>query len=570
MTDLQPGGEDGVAKLVDAYRLEVLRREQLEAELQSCKQLFMQTQRKDAEQRQETERELRGSEEKFRQLAENIREVFWIREVASDALIYVSPGFETIWGIPLDEDVSQRWCDSLHADDRGRVLSSLERRQLEGKFDEVYRIIRPDGSTRWIRDRAFPVRDGGEVRRIVGIAEDITAVREAEERLRQAQKMEAIGRLAGGVAHDFNNLLSVIFGYSGFMQEDLAPDDPLRENVEEIVKATRRASDLTQQLLIFSRRQTQTLQPLNLNELVTNTERMIRRVLGEDIELVFRPGASLGCVRADVSNLEQVLVNLVVNARDAMPTGGRLTVETANVELGKDHPLTHVAERQGPHVMLSVSDTGIGMDQATQSRIFEPFFTTKRLGKGTGLGLSIVFGIVEQHGGSIWVYSEPGHGTTFKVYLPRSELPAASARPGAARAPGGHETILLVEDEAQVRAIAQTILRRCGYRVLVAQSAAEALCLCQGHEPIDLLLTDLVMPQMSGAELARRLAVERPAMKMLCMSGYTDDAILRHGLVDSALAFLQKPFTSETLSTKVREVLGAPSSPGGDLARRAG
>ena len=528
----------------------------------------------DVTERNRAQRAMVQSEAQFRQLAENIREVFWVSDVAARKVLYVSPGFEAIWGRSSQSvlDNPLAWMEAIHPDDRERVKRASETKQLDGTYDEVYRIVRPDGSKRWIRDRAFPVRGGdGAVLRVVGIAEDITELRQTEEQLRQAQKMEAVGRLAGGVAHDFNNILSVILSYAQVAQEDLPPGHPLQEALGEIRRASTRAAELTQQLLLFSRQQVVAPKIIDLNELIANTEKMIRRLVGEDVQLVFAPGASLGQVRADPGNIEQVLMNLVVNARDAMPQGGRLTIETSNVEIDASFPRTQAGARSGPYVMLAVTDTGCGMDPATQARIFEPFFTTKERGKGTGLGLSTVFGIVQQSEGTIWVYSEPGKGTSFKIYLPRA---AAKPEPQVAApqlAPRGKETVLLVEDEEQVRAIAQTILKRSGYRVVLAQSARDALRICeQGGEAIDLLLTDVVMPDMSGAELARRLAESRPGLRVLCMSGYTDDSVVRHGVIKSQLAFLQKPFTPESLSRKVREVLNAaPVHADGDASAPA-
>jgi PAS domain S-box-containing protein len=427
---------------------------------------------------------------------------------------------------------------------------------------------RKNGSLVHVSLSLAPILDAsGQVIGVSKTARDLTAQHEAaaallstEAQLRQAQKMEAVGRLAGGVAHDFNNVLSVVLGYSGLLLDDLKAGDPLRDDVEEIRLAAVRAAELTRQLLTFSRQQVVSPRVLDLNETLAAQDKMLQRLIGEDVDLVSLLGANLGRILADPSSIDQVILNLVVNARDAMPSGGKLTIETRNVELDDEYVREHLGARPGPYVMLAVSDTGCGMDQATQARIFEPFFTTKEEGKGTGLGLSTVFGIARQSGGTVWVYSEPGRGSTFKVYFPRIEAEVNAARLSLAPATlQGHETILLVEDQAQVREVARDILERNGYRLLVAGSPGEALLLCEQHPGrIDLLLTDVVMPLLSGAELAKRAALLRPELKALFMSGYTDDSIVRHGVLESEMAFLQKPFTPESLAVKVREVIDAP------------
>ncbi len=387
------------------------------------------------------------------------------------------------------------------------------------------------------------------------------ALQRSEEQLRQSQKLEAVGRLAAGIAHDFNNLLSVVLGYAEELLVELPAQGPGREEIKEIKLAGERAADLVRQLLIFTRQQLLAPKIVDLNGIVENIGRMLGRLVGAQIELAFVPGAALGAVKVDPGQIEQVVMNLVVNARDAMPNGGKLTIATSNVELDESYAADHFAVVPGPHVMLSVSDTGLGMNRATQQHIFEPFFTTKPLGQGSGLGLSTVFGIVKQSHGNVWVYSEVGHGTTFKVYLPRADRDALPQAP-AELPQGGTETILLVEDEAQVRAIVKRTLERGGYAVLTASGPEEALKICETSLlPIDLLLTDVVMPQMNGRELAERIRVLRPTTKTLFMSGYTDDAILRHGVLDQGVPFLQKPVTPSSLTRKVRETLDAASSP---------
>lgn len=380
----------------------------------------------------------------------------------------------------------------------------------------------------------------------------------SQEQLRQSQKMEAVGQLAGGVAHDFNNLLSVIIGYSELALIDLDLGEPVGDHLQEIVKAGGRAAELTRQLLMFSRQQVLEPKVVDINVVLADMEKMLQRILGEDVEFVSNLQAGVGRVRIDPGSLEQVIMNLVVNARDAMPTGGRLTIETANISLSSDYSASHLGAKTGAHVLLAVSDTGLGMEKETQTRIFEPFFSTKEVGRGTGLGLSTVFGIVQASAGSIWVESEPGRGTSFKIYLPRVEAAVTAAvEAEVENILEGTQTILLVEDEDQVRALAANILRRRGYSVLEAAGSGHALLLSeQSSGPIDLLVSDVVMPLMSGPELARRLAEQRPAMKCLFMSGYTDDTIFRHGLLEARAPYLQKPLTPDNLARKVREVLG--------------
>jgi PAS domain S-box-containing protein len=417
------------------------------------------------------------------------------------------------------------------------------------------------GVTRWFQTIKVPLSlPGHDVRMMLGVGTDITPRRQLEEQLRQSQKMEAVGRLAGGIAHDFNNVLTAILGYSQMLLADLPEGDGRREDVQEIEQAANRAATLTRQLLAFSRRQVLQPQVLDLNALVENLDKFLRRLIGEDIDLRVSPAPDLWLVSADSGQVEQVIMNLAVNSRDAMPTGGKLTLETANVVLDAAYAQRHIAVTPGEYVMLAVSDTGTGMDEETQARIFEPFFTTKGSSQGTGLGLSTVYGIVKQSGGNIWVYSEPGRGTTFKIYLPRetrSGIVARAARPETTDL-RGTETILLAEDEDAVRALAAKVLRGLGYRVLDARIGREAAEIAAAHpDDIDLLLTDVVMPEYSGGELARMLQQTRPGLKVLYMSGYTDEAIIHHGLLASNIAYLQKPFTPDALATKVREVLSS-------------
>jgi PAS domain S-box-containing protein len=414
---------------------------------------------------------------------------------------------------------------------------------------------------------ATPLRDSqGVLRGCVHVSRDVTRRKQLEEQLRQAQKMEAIGRLAGGVAHDFNNLLTIIAGYGQILLDRLGPDDHLRGHVREIEKAANRAASLTRQLLAFGRRQMLSLQVLDLNAVVANMDRMLRRLIGEDIDLVTVCGEGLGRVKADLGQLEQVILNLALNARDAMPRGGKLTLETANAVLDETYARTHMDVTPGHYVMLAVSDSGCGMDAETKAHIFEPFFTTKEQGKGTGLGLATVYGIVKQSGGCIWVYSEPGRSTTFKIYLPRVDgdtEEAVEREKEPTVTVQGSETILLVEDEAEVRSLVRGVLESKGYTVLEARDGALALQIAEQHQgPIHLLLTDAVMPEMSGRELAEHLETVHRETKVLYMSGYTDNAIVHHGALEPGTAFLQKPFAPDALARKVREVLdGARQQP---------
>ena len=405
------------------------------------------------------------------------------------------------------------------------------------------------------------VDESGQVLGVASLVQDVTERVALEERLRQSQKMEAVGRLAGGVAHDFNNLLTVIMGYSQILTDGLPAVSRLKDATAQIRSAADRAAGITRQLLAFSRKQVLSPRVIDLNDIVLNLDSMLRRLIGEDIEVLTVPGRELGAVKADPGQIEQVIMNLALNARDAMPNGGKLTLETENVELDESYAREHEPLKPGRYVMLAVSDTGTGMSPETQAHIFEPFFTTKEVGKGTGLGLSMVYGIVKQSGGYIWVYSEPDRGTTFKIYLPRVDQPAEAV--GLEKRPAGvqrgTETILLVEDDAQLRALTSSVLAHCGYKVLSAAGTEEGLALCrENHREIHLLVTDVIMPGMNGRQLAEQVKKISPSTKVLYVSGYTSNAIVHYGVLDPGLSFLPKPFSLAALVAKVREVLDGP------------
>ncbi len=401
------------------------------------------------------------------------------------------------------------------------------------------------------KDRKFeshvqPVRDGdGAIQGVVGVALDVTERERLTDQLRQSQKMQAVGELAGGVAHDFNNLLMVVKGHAQLLLDRIPESSPLRLSAEQVEKAADRAATLTRQLLAFSRKQVLQARVLDLNDTVAGMIKMFSRVIGENIEMAFLPGGKLARVKADPGQIEQVLLNLVVNARDAMPNGGRLTIETTNVELDSIYAAAHTSVEPGLYVMLTVTDTGCGMDAATQARIFEPFFTTKGPGKGTGLGLATVYGVVKQSGGYIYVYSEINRGTTFKIYLPQVTADIEKLAPDTSkrRVTRGSETILFVEDEQSVRELVRDYLVGAGYCILEASDGVQALKVASAHPgPIHMLITDVVMPHLSGPELATKLATARPDVKILFISGYTDDTVFRHGVLEGGVAFLQKPF----------------------------
>ena len=637
----------------------------------------------DITRRKEAEQALRERDERFRQLADNIKEVFFLQDAHHRETIYINRAYEVIWGRSCESLYRdpQSFVDPVPAEDRPALFASIEKNR-EGEYsgDVEFRVVRPDGSVRWILAHAVPVRnEQGEVYRVAGVCTDVTERKKAESelkasedyhrtilenigdavfvadgagrfldvnpraceltgysreellslsvadtyppsqrdeardriaevtrgemtvrerpllrkdgtertvevnarplpdgrllstardvterkqlelQLRQAQKMEAIGRLAGGVSHDFNNVLTAIFGYVDLLREELPADSPAHQDLAEVRKASERAAALTRQLLAFSRQQV--LEPIVLepNGLIEDFEKMLHRVIGEDVKLRLALAQDVGNVRADSGQLQQVIMNLVVNARDAMPTGGSIILETANAELTEQYAELHQPVKPGGYVMLAVSDSGTGMTPEIKARIFEPFFTTKEKGKGTGLGLSTVYGIVKQSGGYIWAYSEVGRGTTFKIYLPRVDAPAEPlTKPKETGSLAGTETILLAEDDAILRPLARELLRKLGYTVLEGEDADSALAAARAHEgPIHLLVADVVMPGPSGRELARHLAAIRPRTKVLYISGYTDNAIVHHGMLEPGLHFLQKPFTPAVLARKVRDVLDA-------------
>lgn len=449
----------------------------------------------------------------------------------------------------------------LHPEDIASVTLAIDRAMNDnaGVFVSEFRLRRKDGSYRWFASNGQVFRGSdGKPYRMLGFATDCTERRTLEERLRQTQKLEAIGGLAGGVAHDFNNMLSVVVSYAELLLLDLEPNNPMRVEVQEIRTAAKRAGDLTRHLLAFSRQQVLEPRVFDLNFVLADLRRVLRRLVSEDVELWISPAQDLGRVHADPGQIEQVLINLVLNARDAMPTGGTLSIETSNVELSRADAAAQPEVAPGRYVLVTVTDTGVGMPRDVMSRVFEPFFTTKSMGKGAGLGLATVFGIVKQSGGHITVSSELGKGSTFRVHLPRADgavqtSPVTSLTP---RTLSGNETILLVEDEQQVRVLAAKILRRHGYLVLEAQNGGEALLICEQHAgKVHLLLTDVIMPLLSGPQLAERLSAMRAELKVLYMSGYTDDAVVRHGILTRGLAFLHKPLTPNELLTKVRALL---------------
>ena len=516
---------------------------------------------RDLSQKEQSDRARAEAEAKYQMLVEQMNAITYMAEIGIDGQwYYVSPQVEQILGYTQGEwlSMSRNWAQLIHPDDVPTVVAAEEASAKGEPFQAEFRIRRKDGREVWLNDTGVVVQ-GSEAHPVMeGIMVDITERKLLETQLQQSRKMEAVGRLAGGIAHDFNNLLTIITGYT-----DLALSRPgvpleLRTDIERVENAAGRAAALVRQLLAFSRKQVLQPKTLDLNAIVVNLDSLLRRLIDDNIEMVTRVQDDLGKVKADPAQIEQVIMNLVVNARDAMPNGGRLVLETTNLDLDRAYANEHLSVKPGRYVMLAVSDTGIGMDEQTLAHIFEPFYTTKESGRGTGLGLSTVYGIVKQSGGYIWVYSEPGKGSTFKVYLPRVAEQVEESTPPLAQLEDqrGTETILLVEDEQAVRDLIVTLLSQRGYEVIVARhpAHAEQIAAKFPHE-IHLLLTDVVMPGTSGRELAARIGARRPGIRVLYMSGYTENVITSGGMLEKGLAFLQKPFSPALLSQKVREVL---------------
>jgi two-component system, cell cycle sensor histidine kinase and response regulator CckA len=508
-------------------------------------------------------------EELFRLITENAADMIAVID-AKGGRLYNSPSYERILGYTADDLQNTNSLDQVHIEDREKVAKAATEALRTGAGTNLeYRMRHKDGTWRTLESSASTIVKAGQVEKLVIVNRDVTERKRLEEQFRQSQKMEAVGRLSGGVAHDFNNLLGVIIGYGEVVQEGTAVDSPMRTCAEEMLKAGHRAASLTRQLLAFSRQQVMDPRVLDLNAVVKDMEKMLKRLISEDIHLKTDLDSNLARIKADQGQIEQVIMNLVVNARDAMPGGGKLEITSRNFYMDNNFVRRYPYPVQvGDYVLLTVSDTGIGMDATTRSRVFEPFFTTKEKGKGTGLGLSTVYGVVKQSGGYIDVASEPGAGATFKIYLPKVE-DALEAQKQTSEIPAslhGTETVLLVEDELSLRKLSRHLLELCGYSVLEAENGTDALKISQEHNQrnIDLLLTDVVMPGMSGRVLADRLVRQRPKTCVVYMSGYTGQTVGEHGVLAEGSFFLPKPFTREGLARKVREALD------GRLAAAAG
>jgi hypothetical protein len=513
---------------------------------------------RDVSARRRSERELAESARRYRLLFDSNPQPMWVYDQQTLRFLAVNNAAIQSYGYSREEFLEMTLLNIRPEEDIPKLLAVTAIPATRLNTDGPWRHRKKNGAVITVEITEHPLvfdnRDAGLV-----LAADITERKRLEERFYQAQRLESVGRLAGGVAHDFNNLLTVINGYCEMLLGDVPAGDPLREGLTEIRNAGERAAALTQQLLAFSRRQIVQPTVLNLNLVVSDIQKMLRRLIGEDIEFVSQLSPDLGNITADQGQLQQVIVNLAVNARDAMPTGGTLLIETANVTFDETYASTHADTRPGPHVMLAVSDTGSGMTPEVKEHLFEPFFTTKPTGAGTGLGLATVYGMVKQSGGWIWVYTELGRGTTFKIYFPRTDSPLTQSQPVLRSDVRGSETILLVEDQPEVRTLAVSALRKCGYTVHSAANGAEALATSrQAGGAIHLLVTDVIMPGMNGREVAGKLREERPDLRVLFMSGYTANAIAHRGVLDAGMDYLQKPFTPELLTAKVREVLGPP------------
>lgn len=509
-------------------------------------------------QRSRGELALRESEEKFRSLAENLNDVVWLAEPDGSRIHFVNAAYERVWGKTCESlyRSPRSFLDSVHPEDRSKVEAQLPGHAL-GQWDIEYRIVRPDGSIRWVHDRGAPIREAnGTIRRVAGFAVDITERKQLQANYDQAQKLEAIGQLAGGVAHDFNNILAATMMQINLVQMRPGLDGELRDSMAELMANAERAASLTRQLLMFSRRSVPQMQTLDLNDTVENLLKMLRRIIGEDIDLDWRRISNLPPIVADAGMLDQVIMNLVVNARDAMPKGGSIGISASDIQVSEEQAASNPEARPGRFVCLAISDTGCGMSEEVLKRVFEPFFTTKETGRGTGLGLATVYGIAKQHHGWVEIETKVDHGSTFKIFLPATVEPVhrAAITPAPSRLPGGHETILWVEDDPALRKVTANLLRRCGYEVLEAADALQAMEIWElNSSRIALLASDMVMPKgLNGLQLAEKLRAGAPELKVMICSGYSRDLV---HLNKQDIVFLAKPASTAALAAAVRRCL---------------